>query len=169
MRRGILLVLSIMLLTSCSSVQSPLAPNSGLTSPTAIVAIFDPSATQTMVIPISPPTLEDPTATATPVCDPATTFCILDGHFFFQRPIAPPNRVTWENSYLFGSTEQGTHDPHHGVDLPNATGTPVLAVADGTVVFAGGDDKNPVSPWKDFYGNVVIILHSLPGIPTPIY
>ncbi len=165
MRRGILLI-SFLLLIACSAVQSWLAPYSQLTNPTATV---DPSDTQTMTMPLSTATLEDPTATATPVCDPAVTFCVLDGHFFFQRPISAPNRVTAENSYLFGSTEEGAYEPHHGVDLPNATGIPVSAVADGTVVVAGDDTVHPVGPWTNFYGNVIIILHSLPGIPTPIY
>ena len=170
MRCLILLVLLTMVLTSCSSMQSLLVPHSQLPSltPTAYPSDIPTDIPSTMT-PSSTLTPELPTAIATPACDPSATFCVLDGHFFFQRPISPPNRVTAENSYLFGSTEQGTHEPHHGIDLPNATGTHVLAVADGTVVFAGGDDKDPVSPWKDFYGNVIIILHNLAGIPTPIY
>jgi hypothetical protein len=166
MRRGFLWVLAAILMISCSFAQSLLARYSPFTSltPTAY-----PSVTPIPVMALSTSTPDDPTATPTPPCDPFTAFCVLDGHFFFQRPISPPNRVTAENSYLFGSTEEGVYEPHHGVDLPNATGTQVLAVADGTVVFAGSDDNTTIGPWTDFYGNVIIILHRLEGIPTPIY
>lgn len=41
--------------------------------------------------------------------------------------------------------------PHHGVDYGAPTGTPVSAVADGTVTFAG---------WRGGYGNLVEIRHA---------
>ncbi|MEO0280214.1 MAG: peptidoglycan DD-metalloendopeptidase family protein [candidate division WOR-3 bacterium] len=40
--------------------------------------------------------------------------------------------------------------PHHGIDYAAPPGTPVLAVADGEVIFAG---------WKGGYGNFVKIRH----------
>jgi murein DD-endopeptidase MepM/ murein hydrolase activator NlpD len=55
------------------------------------------------------------------------------------------------------------------VDLGNAFGTPVYAAADGKVVFAGSDAQEPVSPWPNFYGNVVVIEHSLPDVKGPVY
>jgi len=86
-----------------------------------------------------------------------------------HRPIFLPYRMTAERSYLFGETEDGKLEPHHGIDLPNATGTPVAAAADGTVVFAGSDRKNLVGLFTDFYGNVIVIQHSFPGIQEPVY
>ena len=165
MRRIFLIVLSA-LLTSCNSVQPSLISFSLFADPTATPVPFN---TPTLGIPSVTSSPEIPTATPTPDCDPSSTFCILDGHFFFQRPISPPGRVTADNSYLFGTTEYGAHEPHHGIDLSNATGTPVLAVADGTVVFAGSDSKNPVGPYTDFYGSVVIIQHSIDGMQQPVY
>ncbi len=72
-------------------------------------------------------------------------------------------------SYLFGETEGGTLEPHHGIDLPNASGTPVGAAADGSVVFAGSDRKVLVGPYANFYGNVVVVQHSFAGIDQPVY
>lgn len=43
-----------------------------------------------------------------------------------------------------------TYRPHHGVDYAAAAGTPVVAVADGTVSFRG---------WKGGYGNVLRLKH----------
>jgi len=39
-------------------------------------------------------------------------------------------------------------------------GTPVHAAGDGVVQFAGADKEAIYSPWKDFYGNVVVIRHA---------
>ncbi|WP_042472352.1 murein hydrolase activator EnvC family protein [Bacillus ndiopicus] len=50
---------------------------------------------------------------------------------------------------------------HYGVDLANASGTPVVAATDGVVSYAG-----PLST----YGNVVILTHSIDGqIFTTVY
>ncbi len=50
---------------------------------------------------------------------------------------------------------------HYGVDLANATGTPIWAAADGVVSYAA-----PLSS----YGNVVILTHSVDGqIYTTVY
>jgi murein DD-endopeptidase MepM/ murein hydrolase activator NlpD len=62
-------------------------------------------------------------------------------------------------SYRYGSTADGTRDPHHGVEFPNASGTAVHASADGTVLFAGPDEEAIYSPWPNFYGNLVVIEH----------
>ncbi|WP_420799128.1 murein hydrolase activator EnvC family protein [Metasolibacillus meyeri] len=50
---------------------------------------------------------------------------------------------------------------HYGVDIANATGTPIVAATDGIVSYAG-----PLST----YGNVVILTHSIDGqIFTTVY
>jgi hypothetical protein len=63
-------------------------------------------------------------------------------------------------TYRYGSTANGTRDPHHGVEFPNASGTPVHAAAQGTVIFAGSDKEAIYSPWANFYGNLIVIEHS---------
>ena len=101
-----------------------------------------------------------PTATQVP-CDPfAVDFCISEGHFLFQNPILPPGNTFVDTAYRYGSTQNGTREPHHGVEFLNKFGTPVHAAGDGEVQFAGPDKEALYSPWKDFYGNVVVIRHS---------
>lgn len=78
----------------------------------------------------------------------------------FMRPILPPANDSVEGAYRFASTAGGTRDPHHGVEFENATGTPVHAAADGEVLFSGQDDEAVYSPWRRFYGNVIIIAHA---------
>lgn len=54
------------------------------------------------------------------------------------------------NSWLFGSTSQGTDKWHPGIDIAARRGTDILAAGSGSVVFAG---------WTSRYGNIVIINH----------
>lgn len=63
-------------------------------------------------------------------------------------------------TYPFASTAAGTREAHHGVEFINATGVPVHAAADGEVIFAGPDEEAVYSPWKNFYGNVIVIHHA---------
>jgi hypothetical protein len=101
------------------------------------------------------------TVTPEPACDPLTAdFCITDGHVILQRPIQPPANDLIDSGYGYGSTANGTRDPHHGVEFSNPSGTPVYATADGTVIFAGPDEQATYSPWGNFYGNLVVIEHS---------
>jgi hypothetical protein len=63
-------------------------------------------------------------------------------------------------TYRYGSTANGTREPHHGVEFPNPGGTPVYAAADGVVIFAGSDDHVLYSLRPNFYGNLVVLRHS---------
>lgn len=51
---------------------------------------------------------------------------------------------------------RGTWSSHHGLDFVNKTGTPIMASADGTVVYAG---------WRGGYGWLIEIDHGM-GIRT---
>jgi hypothetical protein len=84
----------------------------------------------------------------------------MEGHFLFQRPILPPGNTSVDVSYRFASTANGTRDPHRGVEFLNKFGTPVYAAGEGRVVFAGPDDAPVYSPWRNFYGNLVVIEHT---------
>jgi murein DD-endopeptidase MepM/ murein hydrolase activator NlpD len=104
-----------------------------------------------------------------------------------RRPIAAPGNDQVDITYRFGSTQSGRREPHHGVEMLNGFGTPVLAASDGVVVVAG-DDTQPTSPrgawpityygpYSNFYGNLVVIEHQVPAqlkqifpeIPQPLY
>lgn len=148
------LFLFVFLLTSCAPAPI-LIPTATIAPTKTLTATSAPTATD---IPATATTA--PTETPIP-CDPFTAeFCITDGHFVLQRPILAPANDSVEGTYRFASTAGGTREAHHGVEFINGTGTPVYAAADGAVAFAGPDDAAVFSPWKKFYGNVVVIRHA---------
>lgn len=55
----------------------------------------------------------------------------------FVRPIRPCDNAHIDQTYRFGSTMGGNFQPHQGVEFNNADGTPVLAIGEGMVVWAG--------------------------------
>jgi murein DD-endopeptidase MepM/ murein hydrolase activator NlpD len=113
--------------------------------------------------------------------------CSYASPYFLKRPIAEPGNDGVDVTYRFGSTQGEMREPHHGVELLNSAGTPVLAAADGLVLVAG-DDLEPTSergvwpitfygPYSYFYGNLVVIEHEAPAglladaaeLPQPIF
>ncbi len=92
---------------------------------------------------------------------------LVTEHFLFGRPLAPDAPAPAPNSvYLYGTTELGQYEVHHGVDFDrNPIGVPVFAVGNGTIVTAG-DDRQPLCGDKgqticgrflNFYGLVTVI------------
>jgi hypothetical protein len=167
MRGAILILLPVLLLGGCGGVPStPLMPHATETVSVALTRVHSPQGSPTPSFMITAETrivIPEP-ETAVPtvaVCDPATSdYCIGDGHFILSRPIAPSGNDVVESTYRYGSTQNDLREPHHGVEFANPFGTPVLAAADGEVVFAGSDDNADLSPWSDFYGNAVVIKHA---------
>ncbi len=119
------------------------------------------------------PTLPPPTATPAPRVSPTpapvnvkpgrlwSTFtppASGNDHFWVARPFAPSiaNQLA-APSYQFGSTAGNSYRPHHGVDIANPFGTPVLSGVDGEVIHAGPDDTILIGPYNNFYGNTVVI------------
>ncbi len=119
------------------------------------------------------PTLPPPTATPEPRISPTpapvnvkpgrlwSTFtppASGNDHFWVARPFAPSitNQLA-APSYQFGSTAGNSYRPHHGVDIANPFGTPVLSGVDGEVIHAGPDDTILIGPYNNFYGNTVVI------------
>ena len=58
-------------------------------------------------------------------------------HTWFRRPIALADQPYIDQTYRYGSTMGGNFQQHQGVEFNNPNGTPVEAIGDGQVVFAG--------------------------------
>ncbi len=129
------------------------------TAPT-VIAIFTATARAAVQL----------TAMSAADCAQTSTVCFLpDEHFYFMRPIASNFNDSVDYSYRYGSTQGGLREPHHGVEFPNAQGTPVLAAGNGIVVFAGSDKSVSLAWVPAYYGNVIVIAHSLPGMQQTIF
>jgi len=85
--------------------------------------------------------------------DPAP---VID-HFWLGLPHPSGYTEFYSPNYQFGSTAGGRYRIHHGVDIPNKMGTPILAMAEGEVVHAGPDNPALLGPYNNFYGNAVVI------------
>jgi len=146
----------LFLLTSCAPVEATPVPElqATLLPEPAVTNTFSPTS-ETVFI-------STPTPTITPIpCDPSLLdYCIVDGNFIFQNPLGQGSELRIARSYSYGSTDEGRRDPHRGVDIASAEGTPVYAAEAGQVVFAGPDDKTKFAAWKYYYGNVVVIQHA---------
>ncbi len=159
------MLLAAMLLGGCAAPSDAPTP---LGQPSATVTPFTP-ATLTPIPTLPPSPTVTPTTTPTPSPTPCQAdVCPYPWRFPFQRPLAPPyDRIA--PTYRFGETYHGRRDPHHGVDFQAPQGTPVLAAAEGVVVFAGDDLQTPVSDWRNFYGQAVVLAHTLPDQSQPLY
>jgi murein DD-endopeptidase MepM/ murein hydrolase activator NlpD len=87
------------------------------------------------------------------------TYSQTPTHYMLGRPIPRIGIVQPARGYPYGWTRNGESSIHHGVDIENQPGTWVIAAADGTIYFAGGDHDRVFGPGPDFYGNTVIIQH----------
>ncbi len=82
-------------------------------------------------------------------------------YFSLPRPFSSPHEVRASSYYPFGTTAGGNYLMHHGVDIGNPIGTPVLAIAKGIVAYAGSDKDDKWGLFPDFYGNLVVVRHEL--------
>jgi murein DD-endopeptidase MepM/ murein hydrolase activator NlpD len=154
----------------------------------ALAAVLaSPTPLPTATAPRPQPTITlRPTPTRTPVAEPTPTSetnapptaartpvivrlgrIVANPHFFIARPVPPNAPATVPAlTYLYGTTSRGDFDVHHGEEFVNPTGTPLLAVADGTIVVAGddtsarlcGDDgKRACGRDINFYGKLVVL------------
>ena len=170
-----------------------------MVAPNIASVAFAPTITSTSTatravfptITLAPPGTRTPTATpvppATPTVPPSPNNTPVAGrtptrtprpvvqHFLVDRPVAlgvaqARPLVNPDPVYLYGTTRFGDLDVHHGEEFENPTGTPLFAVADGTIVVAGqdnvprcGDDGSKVCgrdlapDTGGYYGNVVVL------------
>lgn len=78
-------------------------------------------------------------------------------HFIMGQPVGEGGNIYAASSYKYGSTYGGRLDTHHGNDLGNAVGAPVIAVAPGVVHWAGDDLTVAFGPRPNFYGNLIVL------------
>ncbi len=88
-----------------------------------------------------------------PAPDPMTA----EPHFWLSKPLPGEGRTLINQRFPYGWDENGRLLLHNAVDIAEDLGTPVLAVADGTVIVAQSD-LNAWYGWRcDWYGQLVVI------------
>ncbi len=128
-----------------------------------------PAATPTVpvTVPVTTTTYAGGAAALLPWATPAPTAAT---HFWLRSPFAEGFNRLPDVVYPFGSTQNGRYRVHHGVDIANPSGTPVLAPAAATVFYAGPDRTPHVfGPYPDFFGNTVVLLLDRPWRRQPVY
>lgn len=66
-------------------------------------------------------------------------------HTWFKRPIALTDQPFIDQTYRYGSTMGGNFQQHQGVEFNNPDGTPVHAIGDGVVVWAGPAERGALT------------------------
>lgn len=157
---------------SLTPTDTPLPTNTPTPTPTPLpTSTLTPSPVPTSTL---PPTMvpiasatptgafEDPNSTPLPTWtppppDPAS---LIADHYVFGRPISSSGTNWVDRNYPYGNTRGGRLQIHHGVEFVNPQGTPIKAVADGVVFYAGGDAETLFGPIFNYYGNLVVLQHA---------
>ncbi|MEZ4667470.1 MAG: peptidoglycan DD-metalloendopeptidase family protein [Anaerolineae bacterium] len=145
-----------------------------LTPTLTLTSTLTPTATLTHIpsnTPILPTTTPIPSATSTDPANnpdstlapswtppPADSTTEIADHYRLRRPIGEGGVNYVARTYTYGSNAGGLQ-VHLGVDLENPSGTPILAAADGTIIYAGDDSSTKFGPKTVYYGNLVVIQH----------
>jgi murein DD-endopeptidase MepM/ murein hydrolase activator NlpD len=95
--------------------------------------------------------------------------CVTDGTFLLLRPVVPPGRIAVDPSWRFGEIRRQGQRLNNGSEFLNSSGAPIMAAADGTVIYAGDDSKRAFSKQLNEYGNLIVIEHTLPGVDKKVY
>jgi murein DD-endopeptidase MepM/ murein hydrolase activator NlpD len=76
---------------------------------------------------------------------PAAAAPAAPRHTWFRRPIALTDQPHIDQTYRYGSTMGGNFQQHQGVEFNNPDGTPVHAIGDGVVVWAGPAERGALT------------------------
>jgi murein DD-endopeptidase MepM/ murein hydrolase activator NlpD len=130
------------------------------TAPTeaTIEPASEPTAPSTEEVPT--PTVDPslPTLTPTETPPPPTADDGLPpDHYVADRPIPTGWADYGIRTYAYGSTAGGQYRPHTGMEFMNPVGTPVVAVANGTIEHSGTDWETLFGPELSFYGTLVVL------------
>lgn len=152
--KSILLVTTLTLFLTVALMQVAYAQGgSAETSP-------QPTPTQEVLELTFPPASDHPASDWRAPLYPIPFALSLHDHFFLDRPIGV-NAVNWPlPEYRYGYVESETENPHTGVDIDASLHTPILAAADGKVVFCGYGLALGKGNTKDPYGLAVVIRHN---------
>jgi len=163
-----MIVLIVLGLTPSSTKQAAIQPTGSLTpsathtgTPTStsrarIEVEPTPKPSLTATTEPTPTSTPTNTPTATPTKTPTPTPIPPSDHYWLELPFSPEANTWLTHYYPYASRADGTYPIHHGVDTGNPTGTPILAVAPGTVIVAGDDLQQVYGARTNFYGNLVI-------------
>ena len=101
---------------------------------------------------------------------PAADDSVTETHFWMSKPLPPGfGRILTNQHFPYGWDENGHLLLHTGVDTAEELGTPVLAVADGTVVVSQSD-YSAWYGWRcDWYGHLVVIELDVRWQDQPVY
>lgn len=107
-----------------------------------------------------PPAVEHPSSDWRAPLYPIPFALSLHDHFYLDRPIGVDS-VNWPlPEFRYGYIESETDKPHTGVDIDASLHTPILAAADGRVVFVGYGLALGNGNKEDPYGLAVVIRHN---------
>ena len=94
---------------------------------------------------------------------------IAEPHFWLRRPLPGGGRQLINQDFPYGWDANGRLLLHNGVDIAEELGTPLLAVADGTVLVAQSD-FNAWYGWRcDWYGHLVVLELDQKWQNQPVY
>ncbi|MBX3060300.1 MAG: peptidoglycan DD-metalloendopeptidase family protein [Anaerolineae bacterium] len=169
-----------------SPTPAPLLTASPPPSPTP-PATTPATALSAGVLPLtpSPPPLLTPTSLACPDPPPAKPdyqrnvlgeqpwptpdATISQTHFWLTDPVLGGRKPLANGYYPYGWDGDGRFLLHNGADMPAARGTPVTAVADGTVIVAQTDAEE-LFGWRcDWYGQLVVLELEAQWQGQPVY
>ena len=90
-------------------------------------------------------------------------------HLWLSKPLPGGGRLLFTEWFPYGFDAGGRYLLHNGLDVSEPFNTPVLAMADGTVVVAG-DDYSRLYGWRcDWYGHLVVIELDDRWLDQPVY
>lgn len=100
-----------------------------------------------------------------PTPDPAAPA----SHLWLSHPLPGGDRLLINQGFPYGSDGSGRYLLHNGIDVAEPIGTPLLAVADGTVVAAQSDER-VLYGWRcQWYGQLVVIQLDDTWLGQPVY